>query len=216
MKTLILSLLLMMVIHQSYSQLPTPTNLKYTCTYIPMDEWNVCNDEAVWGPTYCSTLSWTYPDTSITHFIVDHFNVYNCPDEDFDNVCDNEATVVKTTKDTLIHGEFALTGLIWVTAIYVNPESKPSNIIENIDLPIGLIGVELPEGMTISYDQQNQKIHITGQQEIESIKIFDLKGALIKEIKNSNLMLVADLRPGTYIVVAEDSSCNTISQSIIK
>jgi hypothetical protein len=69
-------------------------------------------------------------------------------------ISSSEIELVAHTTETSLEMEFGVSGIVWVTAVYSNPEreSEPSNIQINENLPISLQEVKNSK-ISLSYNR---------------------------------------------------------------
>ena len=215
MKTISLTFFLFLTIH-AFGQFPAPTNFSVQGKYVHMNDCDFClGPHTICGPDYCSTYSWSMPDTSSITAKLDHFNIYN-------QLYSNSIELLGTTQANQ-NGLWLNTypqGNLWVTAVYVNPsgESQPSNVyFFNYGLPIEVPIVKQADKIKIQYDNALQVLRLQSAISPTKLNLINTDGKIIKEFDNPDTELkLTDLPRGFYVVEVYTSENEVFRQKIIK
>ncbi|MCL2073545.1 MAG: T9SS type A sorting domain-containing protein [Marinilabiliaceae bacterium] len=201
-------------------QFPAPQNFEMTYTYYKWDEWGMCAGDVVYGPTYCSTFQWEVPYLTETSAQLTGYNLYyyytDVYYEGMEIPIDNVVLVAHTTNNYL-QMEVGIIGLLWVTAVYTEPEGESvhSNYEFNDDLPISIDKSEIPS-YSIVYNQQERAVEIFGIENIKSIAIYGLDGILLNSIDDcNNIIEMKNISQGVYIIKITTETGNIISDKIV-
>jgi hypothetical protein len=145
----VLQLILLIQSLNICAQFPAPNNFIYTLNYIEVDQWGVCDEQSVYGPSYCSYFTWNYPDTASTEAILEHFEIYD--------ILMGDTILVHSLSDTNFTTTTPYEGYLYVVAEYSNPvgESAPSNIVYIPGIPIGIKKTVLIPEIDLKYNTEN-------------------------------------------------------------
>ena len=212
--TIIIRIILLLFIlsyNNLYAQFPSPSDFSYHLEYFGLDEWGVCNGQPVNGPSYCSHFIWRMPDTSITEASLEYFEIYN--------IYNSDTNWIHSLSDTSYTTTTPYEGDLYVIAVYSNPsgKSKPSNIINNPGIPIGIKETGYITEIIINYNLETEFIEIESKKSLTNIKIFDLKGQIIYNEENIiTCIFIGNLKPGIYIIEITDNVNHIYRDKIIK
>jgi len=180
-----------------FGQFPEPTNFQFSYQYISIGNVVTCGGETLVGPGYCSYFSWEEPDLSLTNATLDHYVIYYVSDYD-----PTTFNIIATTTNTSYEMEIGIMGVVWVTAVYTEPdgESQASNTVENHDLPISIEQTMKSNKNFAYYDKNNELLRIQVPDKIFQIKIFTSSGALVQRLYNQKQINMSSYPTGLYIV----------------
>lgn len=197
----------------SFAQIPGPTNLTFSFQYNGQGSWlMVCNGEDLPQWHYCSYFSWEHADTLHSTLDFSHYTL-SCV-----NVDNTEDTIVlATTVDNYIELDFGLLGWAWVTAVYVNPdnESLPSNVIENMDLPISVSELDKLKEPKIVVNSKNNSIRLQNNELVNSIYVYDLYGREVMQLNSFSGDKQIYLTKGIYLAEIIRTDNKIITQKIM-
>ena len=202
------------------AQFPAPLQFKMSYTYIWLDYIGFCSGKAVMGPTYCTDFQWETPNLSETEAKLIGYNIYYLEGWYYEGmeIPFSEGTIIAQTTDNFVEKEIGIIGIVWVTAVYSDPEgeSAPSNIQFNKDLPIGIKKVE-KEPISLTYNAQKNGIEIEGIENMASYNIFRLDGVVITSISlsDTNFIDTKDMAKGVYIVKITTKEAKVITEKIV-
>jgi hypothetical protein len=171
------------------AQFPAPHNFSMGFHYIYIGDIGYCNGQFMSGPAYCWELQWDTPDLSLTEAQLEGYNVYYYCTENYIEgmeIPSSEVDLLGHTTDIYLQGELGIgRGIVWVTAVYSNPEgeSEPSNIrFDNGVRPIAIQEIK--------------------SQDISSVDIINLDGITIQSFSTVNFSEkdIVALKQGIYIV----------------
>ena len=193
-----------------YGQFPSPTNFNYHCEYIEWDQWGVCNDQTVFGPSFCSHFYWSAPDTSLTDAIFEYYKIYN--------VFNNDTNLIQSLSDTSFTTTTPYEGKLFVMAVYANPagKSERSNIVTCDGIPISTKEKDYKPEKTIYYNPETQRLRIESARTLKHIRIVNSSGQIIYNGKSIMPgIYIGNLKQGIYIIEITDQFNNTCSDKII-
>ena len=201
------------------AQFPAPQSFIMGGGYIPMDESGPCGEEIVYGPGYCTYFSWEAPDLSETEAQLTGYNVYFCEIEYYSEGMEipfSEAKIIAQTTNTYIQKGIGIIGVVWVTAVYSDPngESEPSNIEYNTALPTAINEVK-SQDVSFYYNKQRNGIEIKGIEDVAYLSIFHLTGIEISIPAISDFIDTKNIEKGIYIINITTKNRKIISDKII-
>ena len=205
------TILLLVLSINVFAQFPEPKSFSFSYEYIELDDWGVCNNHTVFGPSYCSYFDWQIPDTITTTAKLVGYNIYIKRDTTISKII--------TLTNTYYTAEMGVIGSVWVTALYSNPdgESLPSNIVENESLPVAIKEIKMPDKIKIYYIRNSQTLVIDCKVEITKLNLINSNTKILKCIQNpSNTIVINDLETGFYIVEIYTKEGQIFRQKIIK
>jgi hypothetical protein len=191
----VLQLILLIQSLNICAQFPAPNNFIYTLNYIELDQWGVCDEQTVYGPSYCSYFIWNYPDTFSTEAILEHFEIYN--------ILNCDTILVHSLSDTTFITTTPYEGYLYVIAAYSNPlgKSAPSNIVYIPGIPIGIQQTVIIPDIDLKYNSENDILIIESEKKINNIKILNIEGQTVFNNWNTAKHInIRNLKPGIYIV----------------
>lgn len=210
MKKIILSLLILHIFCSTiYAQINAPVNFQYAYTYIMIGDAALCNGQMVNGPAYCSTFTWSPPDTTTTTATLDHYNLYH---NDY-----STTQLITSVTDTFYIIAEGYIGYLWVTAVYTNPngESDSSNVVQNDDLPISIKG-EQTSDEPFNFNIFQNKIIIPGNYQITSLNLFDLTGkTVLSALPCINEIDIKNISKGIYILDVKTTNQKTYRKKVV-
>ncbi len=186
---------------------PAPSDFVYTYDYIEMNHQGYCEGEMVDGPYYCSHFEWEEPNFTEITASFDHYNIY------MSDLEGNDITVLGTTTETNFEMGIGIIGNVWITAVYIDPdsESEPSNISSNESLPLSIDEQNIDNINYIVYNRESKKILILDHKKVINIKVIDLNGKISKSYYDFNTELdLSELEEGVYVI--EYTTNNTIQR----
>lgn len=209
MKKVIFSLLILHIFCSTiYAQFNAPANFQFAYTYIMIGDAALCNGQMVSGPAYCSSFTWSPPDTTTTTATLDHYNLYH---NDY-----STSHLIASVTDTFYIIVEGYIGYLWVTAVYTNPagESDSSNVVLNEDLPVN-IKEEQTTDDTFSFNIVQDKIIISENHPMASLSLLDLTGkTVLSEHSGLNEIDIKNLSKGIYILEAITTSRKTFRRKV--
>lgn len=179
-----------------FGQFPSPKNFSVLVEYVEMDGmgWTDCGDSVLHAPAYCTRMSWSVPDTNTTESSLVRYNVYQ------DGHLRFSVDKNKYSENLCI----ALTGNMYITATYSNPEGESAHsnsVFISSELPIGLNEIAKEIQPTVLFNESTQRIEIRNYEvDIESIALYNLYGKLMVISKGENCLSTNALSGGIYIV----------------
>jgi len=203
------------------AQFPAPLQFKMSYIYITLDDYGPCCGIMVLGPTYCTKFQWETPNLSETEAKLIGYNIYYLDIRHYYEGMEipfSEGTIIAQTTDNFVEKEIGIIGVVWVTAVYSDPEgeSAPSNIQFNNDLPTSIKKVE-KEPISLTYNAQKNGIEIEGIENIASFNIFRLDGVIITSISlpDTNFIDTKDIAKGVYIVRITTKEAKVFTKTIV-
>lgn len=186
---------LMLLPLAAVAQFPAPSNFGISINYILTDQWDYCENEIVFGPTYCIIFSWNTPDTSGVSAILAGYRLYK------------EDTIFHTLSDTILEVTGPQIGKFYVTALYENPpgESDSSNIVIIDDLPIATKETQTEGKIEIGFDISQQQLIVKGYANAKTLSVFNLQGVRVLHTeKVPERLNLEGLPSGAYLAVVLD------------
>ena len=206
-----------------HAQFPAPHSFWVPFSrYILLDDWGICGEKEVDGPTYCTSFQWEAPDLSETEAQLTGYNIYQYySDEGYIEmeIPFSEAKIIAQTTDTYLQMEGTDRGITWVTAVYSDPEgeSAPSNILFNFDpLPIAIKKVER-QSFSLTHNKQKNGIEVNGIENIVSLSILRLDGTAIIPVSTSDFHFIdtKNIEKGVYIVKITTKDAKAITEKMV-
>jgi hypothetical protein len=174
--------------------------------YIYLDDMGYCCGEFVWSPTYCTNFQWEMPDLSGTEAKLIGYNIYYYVTPYYYNgmeIPDAEVNLIAQTTNTYWEEEIGIMGVVWVTAVYSDPEgeSQPSNFVVNGELPTSIQQVGRQD-LSIIYNKHRNNIEILGIKDITSVSIVRIDGIIIRSVFSSDFHSVdtKGIEKGIYMI----------------
>jgi hypothetical protein len=200
------------------SKLLAPRFFKYNLVYTEIGEWSVCCGKGVSGPNYCTTFSWTPPDTSGIPEKLQYYKIHN-----INNF--NGNITIDSTMDTTFCINAGYEGELFATAVYSNPylESEPSNIIIQGGLPIQIKENDIINKDYIIYPNPNDGNFTLEFPNPENnqvqIIITDITGKIIIETTSTQEQYNYtgnELQSGIYLVTVKGDNGFNVSKMVVK
>jgi len=199
------------------AQFPAPHSFTLSVRYISMDESGVCDGHLV-DATNCADFWWEAPDLSETGAQLMGYNIYYYAGEYHEGMeMPFGAEIIAQTTETYLQMiMYHDAGLIWVTAVYSNPEgeSKSSNIEVHYGLALAIKGINTQD-VSVIYNKQKDGIEIKGVESITSFSIFRLNGSEIPIPVISDFIDTKSMEKGIYIIKITTKNGEIISDKII-
>jgi hypothetical protein len=220
MKTKLLLLSCLFVSITCRAQYPAPLNFQMSYRYILLDESGPCCGLLVTGPTYCTDFQWEAPGLSGTEAKLTGYNIYYYetmePYAGMD-IPASEVRLIAQTTNTYLQMEIGILGIVWVTAVYSDPEgeSQSSNYEINAGLPTSIQEVEKPD-ISIVYNKRKDNIEILGINDITSVRIVRTDGTIIRSVSSSDLYKIdtKGIEKGIYIIDVTTKDAGSITRKI--
>lgn len=202
------------------AQYPAPHNFSHSVDgYVHIFEMGYCGGKLIVGPEHCSSFHWGVPDISDGNAQLTGYNVYYY--EEYKKGMDipfSKGILIAHTTDTNLELTGAYTGVAWVTALYSEGESDPSNIsIDTSLLPTDIQNI-VNQKFVLSYNRQLGGIEIKGiENNIASVTVFRPDGTKVMFVSSieSRCISTKNLEKGIYIVQITMKDSQSVSKKIL-